>query len=226
MINKKELTEEDIKLKYITPALQEAEWDIKNQIRCEYYYTAGKINVRENIAQRGKGKKVDYLLSYKANIPIAIVEAKDNKVPVSHGIQQGMDYAYDLDIPFAYSSNGDGFYEHDMITGEERELKLEEFPTPKQLWERYLQEKEITPEQENIITEPYYFMDINKTPRYYQRIAINKTVEAIAKGKIVGQVRRKMVQHQHNGKYEQQKAVSHRAGRWLAFFHRESLLFQ
>lgn len=183
MINKKELTEEDIKLKYITPALQEAEWDIKNQIRCEYYYTAGKINVRENIAQRGKGKKVDYLLSYKANIPIAIVEAKDNKVPVSHGIQQGMDYAYDLDIPFAYSSNGDGFYEHDMITGEERELKLEEFPTPKQLWERYLQEKEITPEQENLITEPYYFMDINKTPRYYQRIAINKTVEAIAKGK-------------------------------------------
>ena len=183
MLNKKELTEEDIKLKYITPALQNAEWDIKNQIRCEYYYTAGKINVRENIAQRGKGKKVDYLLSYKANLPIAIVEAKDNKVPISHGIQQGMDYAYDLDIPFAYSSNGDGFFEHDMITGEERELKLEEFPTPKQLWERYLQEKEITPEQENLITEPYYFMDINKTPRYYQRIAINKTVEAIAKGK-------------------------------------------
>ena len=183
MLNKKELTEEDIKLKYITPALQEAEWDVKNQIRCEYYYTAGKINVRENIAQRGKGKKVDYLLSYKANIPIAIVEAKDNNVPISHGIQQGMDYAYDLDIPFAYSSNGDGFYEHDMITGEERELKLEEFPTPKQLWDRYLSEKEITPDQEQLITEPYYFMDINKTPRYYQRIAINKTIEAIAKGK-------------------------------------------
>lgn len=182
MINKKELTEEDIKLKYITPALQESEWDIKNQIRCEYYYTAGKINVRENIAQRGKGKKVDYLLSYKANIPIAIVEAKDNKVPISHGIQQAMDYAYDLDIPFAYSSNGDGFFEHDMITGEEKELKLDEFPTPKQLWSRYLLEKEITPEQEELITEPYYFMDINKTPRYYQRIAINKTIEAISKG--------------------------------------------
>lgn len=183
MLNKKELTEEDIKLKYITPALENAEWDIKNQIRCEYYYTAGKINVRENVAQRGKGKKVDYLLSYKANIPIAIVEAKDNKVPVSHGIQQGMDYAYDLDIPFAYSSNGDGFFEHDMITGEEREIGLEEFPTPKELWERYLKEKEITPEQEQLITEPYYFMDINKTPRYYQRIAINKTIEAISKGK-------------------------------------------
>lgn len=182
MLNKKELTEEDIKLKYITPALQAADWDIKNQIRCEYYYTAGKINVRENVAQRGKGKKVDYLLSYKSNLPIAIVEAKDNKVPIAHGIQQGIDYAYDLDIPFAYSSNGDGFFEHDMITGEERELKLEEFPTPKQLWERYLKEKEITPEQESLITEPYYFMDINKTPRYYQRIAINKTIEAISKG--------------------------------------------
>lgn len=181
-LTKKNLTEEDIKLKYITPALQEADWDIKNQIRCEYYYTAGKINVRENVAQRGKGKKVDYLLSYKANIPMAIVEAKDNKVPISHGIQQGMDYACDLDIPFAYSTNGDGFYEHDMITGEERELKLEEFPTPQILWERYLKEKQITPEQEQLITEPYYFMDINKTPRYYQRIAINKTIEAIAKG--------------------------------------------
>lgn len=181
-LTKKNLTEEDIKLKYITPALQEADWDIKNQIRCEYYYTAGKINVRENVAQRGKGKKVDYLLSYKANIPIAIVEAKDNKVPISHGIQQGMDYACDLDIPFAYSTNGDGFYEHDMITGEERELRLEEFPTPQILWERYLKEKQITPEQEQLITEPYYFMDINKTPRYYQRIAINKTIEAIAKG--------------------------------------------
>ncbi len=182
MINKKELSEEDIKLKYITPALQESEWDIKNQIRCEYYYTAGKINVRENIAQRGKGKKVDYLLSYKANIPIAIVEAKDNNVLASHGIQQGMDYAQDLDIPFAYSSNGDEFYEHDMITGEERTIPMNEFPTPKELWERYLKEKEITPDQESLITEPYYFMDINKTPRYYQRIAINKTIEAISKG--------------------------------------------
>ena len=182
-LSKKDLTEEDIKLKYITPALQDSEWDIKTQIRCEYYYTSGKINVRENVAQRGVGKKVDYLLSYKANIPIAIVEAKDNKVTVAHGIQQAIGYAQDLDIPFAYSSNGDGFYEHDMITGEEKEIALEDFPTPKELWERYLKEKEIDEEQAKIITEPYYFMDVNKTPRYYQRIAINKTVEAIAKGK-------------------------------------------
>lgn len=182
-LTKKDLTEEDIKLKYITPALQESEWDIKSQIRCEYYYTAGKINVRENVAQRGKGKKVDYLLSYKSNLPIAIVEAKDNKVTVSHGIQQAMDYANDLDIPFAYSSNGDGFYEHDMITGEEKEISINEFPTPKELWQRYLQEKNIDEEQEKIIAEPYYFLDINKTPRYYQRVAINKTIEAITKGK-------------------------------------------
>lgn len=182
-LTKKDLTEEDIKLKYITPALQKADWDIKSQIRCEYYYTAGKINVRENIAQRSKGKKVDYLLSYKSNLPIAIVEAKDNKVTVSHGIQQAMDYANDLDIPFAYSSNGDGFYEHNMITGEEKEIGINEFPTPKELWQRYLKEKNIDEEQEKLITEPYYFLDINKTPWYYQRVAINKTIEAISKGR-------------------------------------------
>jgi len=182
-LTKKDLTEEDIKLKYITPALQKADWDIKSQIRCEYYYTAGKINVRENVAQRSKGKKVDYLLSYKSNLPIAIVEAKDNKVTVSHGIQQAIDYANDLDIPFAYSSNGDGFYEHNMITGEEKEIGINEFPTPKKLWQRYLKEKNIDEEQEKLITEPYYFLDINKTPRYYQRVAINKTIEAISKGR-------------------------------------------
>lgn len=182
VLNKKSFTEEDIKLKYITPALQEAGWDIQTQIRCEHYYTAGKINVRENVASRGKGKKVDYLLSYKANIPLAIVEAKDNKVPVAHGIQQGIGYARDLDIPFAYSSNGDGFYEHDMITGLERELGMNEFPTPEELWDRYIEEKELDEEQLKIVTEPYYFMSAYKTPRYYQRIAINKTIEAIAKG--------------------------------------------
>ena len=142
-LTKKDFTEEDIKLRYITPALQESERDKNTQIRCEYYYTDGKINVRENVSQRGKGKKVDYLLSYKPNIPIAIVEAKDNKCTVSHGIQQAIGYAEDLDIPFAYSSNGDGFYEHDMITGLERELSMNEFPTPEELWNRYIEEKEL-----------------------------------------------------------------------------------
>ena len=181
-ISIKDLTEEDIKVKYITPAIQKSNWDIQTQMRCEYYYTSGKINVRENVASRGKGKKVDYLLSYKSNIPIAIVEAKDNNVTVSHGIQQAMDYALDLDIPFAYSSNGTGFYEHDMITGFEKEISMEEFPTPEELWNRYIQEKELTEEQLKVITEPYYFMSAYKTPRYYQRIAINKTIEAVAKG--------------------------------------------
>lgn len=178
----KDLTEEDIKLRFITPALQKSDWDIHSQIRCEYYYTDGKINVRENVASRGKGKKVDYLLSYRSNVPIAIVEAKDNNVTVSHGIQQAIGYAVDLDIPFAYSSNGSGFYEHDRITGKEREINLDEFPTPDELWNRYKEEKNLTEEETKIITQPYYYMSAFKTPRYYQRIAINKTVEAIARG--------------------------------------------
>lgn len=182
MISIKELSEEDIKIKYITPAIQKSNWDIQTQVRCEYYYTAGKINVRENVATRGKRKFVDYLLSYKSNLPIAVIEAKDNNVSEAHGIQQAIGYAVDLDIPFAYSSNGTRFYEHDRLTGKERELSMEEFPTPEELWDRYVEEKELTEEQLKIITEPYYFMSAYKTPRYYQRIAINKTIEAIARG--------------------------------------------
>ncbi len=182
MLSIKELSEEDIKIKYITPAIQKSNWDIQTQVRCEYYYTAGKMNVRENVATRGKRKFVDYLLSYKSNLPIAIIEAKDNNVTEAHGIQQAIGYAVDLDIPFAYSSNGSKFYEHDRLTGKERELSMEEFPTPEELWNRYVEEKELTEEQLKVITEPYYFMSAYKTPRYYQRIAINKTVEAIAKG--------------------------------------------
>ena len=182
MVSIKELSEEDIKIKYITPAIQKSNWDIQTQVRCEYYYTAGKMNVRENVATRGKRKFVDYMLSYKSNLPIAIIEAKDNNVTEAHGIQQAIGYAVDLDIPFAYSSNGSKFYEHDRLTGKERELSMEEFPTPEELWNRYVEEKELTEEQLKVITEPYYFMSAYKTPRYYQRIAINKTVEAIAKG--------------------------------------------
>lgn len=182
MISIKDLSEEDIKIKYITPAIQKSNWDIQTQVRCEYYYTAGKMNVRENVVTRGKRKFVDYLLSYKSNLPIAIIEAKDNNVTEAHGIQQAIGYAVDLDIPFAYSSNGSKFYEHDRLTGKERELSMEEFPTPEELWNRYVEEKELTEEQLKVITEPYYFMSAYKTPRYYQRIAINKTVEAIAKG--------------------------------------------
>lgn len=182
-MNLSELTEEDIKLKYITPQIQKSGYDINTQVRCEYYYTKGRINVRENVAQRGKGKKVDYLLFYRPNIPIAVVEAKDANHEVSFGNQQAIEYSTDLDVPFSYSSNGFGFYEHDMITGAEREIKMEEFPSPQELWARYKEEKNIDSEAEKVITEPYYFLDINKTPRYYQRIAINKTVEAVSQGK-------------------------------------------
>jgi type I restriction enzyme, R subunit len=181
-MNLKDLTEEDIKLKYITPIIQKCGYDITTQVRCEYYYTKGKINVRENVAQRSKGKKVDYLLFYRPNIPIAVIEAKDANHEVSFGNQQAIGYSKDLDVPFSYSSNGFGFYEHDMITGVERQIKMEEFPSPKELWNRYKSEKNINEDEEKVITEPYYFLDINKTPRYYQRVAINKTVEAVSKG--------------------------------------------
>ena len=177
------MTEEDVKVKLITPALQNKNWDPKTQMRFEYYYTDGKINVRGNTTQRSKGKKVDYLLYYKSNMPIAIVEAKDNEHQVADGLQQGIGYAEDLDVPFAYSSNGFGFREHDMITGAERNLTMDEFPTAQELWDRYKTEKNITPEEEKIIQEPYHLLDIHKKPRYYQRIAINKTIEAISKGK-------------------------------------------
>jgi type I restriction enzyme, R subunit len=181
-IDKQSLSEEDIKMKYITPAIAEAGWDIKKQVRAEYTFTDGRVIVRGNLTSRGKKKRADYLLFYKPNLPIAIIEAKDNKHSVGAGMQQGIDYAEILDVPFVYSSNGDGFIEHDMKNGTERELTLNEFPTPEELWDRYKGVKEITSEQENIIIEPYFFAPGDKQPRYYQRNAINRTIEAIAKG--------------------------------------------
>lgn len=182
-INKRELSEEDIKMKYITPAIIEAGWDIKKQVRAEYTFTDGRVIVRGNLTSRGKKKRADYLLFYKPNLPIAIIEAKDNRHSVGAGMQQGIEYAEILDVPFVYSSNGDGFIEHDMKNGTERELNLKEFPSTDELWNRYKGVKEITPEQEEIITEPYYFTAGDKQPRYYQRNAVNRTIEAIAKGK-------------------------------------------
>ena len=119
---------------------------------------------------------------YKPNLPLAIVEAKDNTQSLGAGMQQGIEYAECLDVPFVYSSNGDGFLEHDMRNGTEREIRLDEFPSPTQLWERYKIQSSMTQEQEKLITEPYYFQFNDKTPRYYQRIAINRTIDAIAKG--------------------------------------------
>lgn len=183
LMKKSEMTEEDIKIKYINPAIEKSGWDINRNVKFEYCFTDGRIIVRGNKTKRGDKKKADYLLYYLPNIPIAVIEAKDNNHSVEDGMQQAIEYANVLDVPFVYSSNGDGFLEHDMIAGKERELKMNEFPSPEELWKRYKGIINISEEQEKLITEPYYFNMGDKTPRYYQVIAINKTIEAIAKGK-------------------------------------------
>ncbi|WP_443659178.1 EcoAI/FtnUII family type I restriction enzme subunit R [Clostridium algidicarnis] len=180
-MGKSHLSEEDIKLRYITPAIQNAGWDNK-QIRMEYAFTAGRIILRGNVTARGRKKSADYLLSYKNNFPLAIVEAKDNKQPVGAGLQQAIDYAKALDVPYVYASNGDGFVEQNLITGEVNELKLEEFPSQEALYQRYRIDKGIDEAEEKVMLEPYYYIPNYKTPRYYQRVAINRTVDAVAKG--------------------------------------------
>ena len=184
ILNKKQMTEEDIKLRYITPAIQ-SKWGL-DRITMETKITDGRINLRGNITVREKPKKADYVLYLHKNKPIAIVEAKDNNHTVSHGLQQAMTYALMQDIPFAYSSNGDGFQEHDFLTGKERTLSLDEFPTPEELTARWEKEsnggKGISDNEKKVIEQPYYSSQNTYDPRYYQRNAINRTVEAIAKG--------------------------------------------
>lgn len=180
LLSKKNMTEEDIKLRYITPAIT-AKWNVEN-ITMETQITDGQYNLRGNIASRGPAKRADYLLYINANNPIAVVEAKDNNHSISHGLQQAMAYAQMLDLPFAYSSNGDGFAEHDFLTGKERILQLNEFPSQAELIARYKQEANINTEQETLIEQPYYSSQTTYPPRYYQRIAINRTLGAIAKG--------------------------------------------
>lgn len=179
--NKKSLSEEDIKNRYITPALDKAGWE-KTYYRMEYYFTAGRVLIQGKQHARKEGKKADYLLFASPNNPIAIVEAKDNNKPVGGGLQQAMEYAQILDVKFAYSSNGDAFIEHDFLTGKETEIPLDAFPTKEQLIERLRANNNLTAEQQHIVDEPYYFDQDSKEPRYYQRIAINRTVEAVAKG--------------------------------------------
>lgn len=176
------LTEEDVKYQYITPAIEDAGWT-KEKFRFEYAFTDGRMRVDKGKCFRGKRRKADYILLYKPNLPIAVVEAKDMFHGFSDGIQQALTYCEVLDIPFAFSSNGKSFMEHDRLTGKIREIAMNEFPSPEELWQRYKEYYNITPEEEVVITEPDYYNEISKKkPRYYQRIAINKTVEAIAKG--------------------------------------------
>ena len=180
VLPKKSMTEEDIKLQYITPAVT-SKWSI-GKITMESQITDGKINLKGNFVFREKPKRADYLLYLSANNPIAVIEAKDNNHSISHGLQQAMEYAKMLDLPFAFSSNGDGFAEHDFLTGTEREFGLDEFPTEAELIARYKKESGLTNAQEIAIDQPYYTSQNTYPPRYYQRIAINRTIDAIARG--------------------------------------------
>ncbi len=185
-MNKKSLTEQDICTKFIMPALKKAGWDIDRQVREQVYFTDGRIYVKGNQTARGEGKRADIILYYKPNIPVAVIEAKDNNHSLGSGMQQGLKYAELLDTPVAYSSNGDGFLEHDKtnyLGKPERELGLDSFPSPAELWKRYRKYKGIeTPKQEQIASHDYFFDGSGRKPRYYQQIAINRTVEAITKG--------------------------------------------
>jgi type I restriction enzyme R subunit len=184
-MHKKSLNERDICTKFITPAIKSAGWDPMLQVREEVRFTQGRIIVRGKLVTRGKAKRADYILYYKPNIPIAVIEAKDNNHSVGDGIQQALEYAATLNIPFAFASNGDGFVFHDR-TGlsalKEANLSLGEFPSPEHLWTKYKTWKGLTPQAEQLVLEDYFDDGSGKAPRYYQVNAINATIEAIAKG--------------------------------------------
>ena len=183
ILGKKQMSEEDIKLNYITPVILKG-W--KGHITMETKITDGRINIRGNIVARSKPKFADYMLYLNDGKPIAVVEAKDNNHSVSHGLQQAMTYAQMMDLPFAYSSNGDAFYEHDFLTGQEQQIDLDKFPTQDELVARYYAElndgKGISDTEKKIVSQPYYSSQSTYPPRYYQRNAVNRTVEAIARG--------------------------------------------
>jgi len=184
-MNKKDLTERDICTKFITPAVKQAGWDPMAQVREQVHFTKGRIIVRGKLVTRGKAKFADYILYYKPNIPIAIIEAKDNTHPVGGGMQQALDYAATLDIPFVFSSNGDAFVFHDrtgMSSETETDLGLDAFPSPDKLWSRYRAWKGLTPEAEEVVLQDYHDDGSGKAPRYYQANAVNAAIEAIAKG--------------------------------------------
>lgn len=179
------MSEEDIKLHFITPAIQQKGWgsDISMEKICRF--TDGKFNINGNVAQRETSKRVDYLLSYKDN-PIAIVEAKDNNHLVSAGMQQAIEYAKIINVPFAYSSNGDAFQEHDFLTGKETERSLNDFPAQEELYKRFMQESNngngLSDKEKRLYLQPWYTFQDTFAPRYYQRLAVDKTLQAIAKG--------------------------------------------
>lgn len=178
------LNEETTKLRFITPSLQAAGWDLEN-ISCEdYFFSKGKVVIDDGIGRRlGKGNKTDYQLCYPdSNMPLAVVEAKDYQKSLGAGLQQAIDYAVILDVDFAYSSNGRAFKEHDLTTGKERDIPLDQFPSPEELWKRHCIAHGLDKRESEEVKTPYYYEYGSITPRYYQRIAINKVVEAVSKG--------------------------------------------
>ena len=179
-MDKKSLSEEDIKNRFITPAI-EAGWD-KQHIRMEKAITDGRVNIRGNLAVREKPKRADYVLYKDGVYPLAIVEAKDNQRSLSFGLQQAKEYCLMMDVKFAYSSNGDGFEEYDFLTGVERTLTLDAFPSEKELMERYVQESSMTEDELKALTQPYYVSANTYAPRYYQQVAVDRTMDAIARG--------------------------------------------
>ena len=185
-MNKKALNEAGICDSYVTPAITRAGWDAHTQIRREYGFTAGRVIVRGKVAVRGERKRADYLLLYRPNLPLAVVEAKDNRHPVGGGLPQAMGYAEALDVPFVFSSNGDAFLFHDR-TGQsspvERQLGLDEFPSPEDLWRRYRAWKRLDDESGRLALQPCYEDPGGKELRYYQRAAVQRAVEAVARGR-------------------------------------------
>lgn len=184
-MNKKDLTERDICTKFVTPAIIAAGWDLQSQFREEVTFTAGRVIVRGSHVTRGEGRRADIVLYYKPGMPIAVIENKDNNHPVSAGMQQALAGAEALDVPFAFSTNGDAFVEHDRTRLEgavEREIPLTSFPSPAELWQRYCASKSLTPAAQAVIAQDYHADTSGKAPRYYQQIAINRTMEAIARG--------------------------------------------
>jgi type I restriction enzyme R subunit len=178
-------TEADIRAQLIDPALVAAGWS-PSQVRREVSFTEGRIIVRGRTVSRGERKRADYILYYKQNIPLAIIEAKDDTFTVGDGMQQALRYAEMLDIPFVYSTNGSGFLEHSRIGSDtliESEIPSGDFPSPEALMARYTGSKHYTPEQASIVTESYYDDGSGRAPRYYQQSAVNKVVEGIAEGK-------------------------------------------
>lgn len=184
-MDRKSLTERDICTKYINPAIEKAGWDMLTQVREEFPLTNGRIIVRGHVHKRAPNKRADYVLFIKPNVPIAVIEAKENSHSVGDGMQQALGYAEMLQVPFSFSSNGDAFLFHNRIAKDgivEREISLEEFPSPDDLWQMWAGHKGLSEAQKDLVTQDYYSDGDKKPPRYYQLLAINKTIEAIAKG--------------------------------------------